>query len=169
MAVWPQPVCGPKASPSRLRVAALPRPNGFPCQSPLPAWTRTSSTRRCLASCVSPSLQTPPRRNRTIHLLSFVYASRPPLRDRLTLGGLTFPRNPWAFGESVFHRLFRYSCRDSPFRAVQPSSRSTFTPRGMLPYRRRGLPRRPAASVVDLSPVELSAQHRLTSELLRTL
>jgi hypothetical protein len=169
LAAWPQPVCGPKASPSRLRVAALPRPDGFPCQDPLPAWTGTSIPRRCLASCVPPSLQTPPRRNRTINLLSIAYASRPRLRCRLTLGGLTFPRNPWAFGEPVFHRLSRYSCRDSRFRPVQPSSRSTFPPNGMLPYRARGLPLAPAASVVDLSPVELSAQHRLTSELLRTL
>jgi hypothetical protein len=37
---------------------------------------------------------------------SIDYASRPRLRSRLTLGGLTFPRNPWAFGGRVFHPSF---------------------------------------------------------------
>jgi hypothetical protein len=39
----------------------------------------------------------------------------------------------------------------------------------MLPYHSAGLPTEFAASVACLSPVELSAQNRLTSELLRTL
>ncbi len=37
-------------------------------------------------------------RGRIINLLSINYASRPCLRSRLTLGGSTFPRNPWSFG-----------------------------------------------------------------------
>src|SRR2546422_9867123 len=112
-------------SPSRFRVA-LRRSGGFAYQSPLRAWTRTSSRGRCLAFSVPPSLITSPRRNRNINLLSFAYACRPRLRDRLTLGGLTFPRNPWAFGEQVFHLLYRYSCRHYRFRLVQPSLRSAF-------------------------------------------
>jgi hypothetical protein len=122
---WHQPVYGPKASPSRFRVA-LRRSDGFTYQSPLRAWTRTSDRGRCLAFSVPPSLITSPRRNRNINLLSFAYASRPPLRYRLTLGGLTFPRNPWAFGEQVFHLLYRYSCRHYLFGFVQQSSRSAF-------------------------------------------
>ena len=125
MEAWHRPVCGPKASPSRLRVASR-RSDGFACQSPLHAWTRTSNRGRCLAFSVPPLLVTPPRRNRNINLLPFAYACRPPLRNRLTLGGLTFPRNPWAFGEQVFHLLDRYSCRHSLFRLVQQSSRSAF-------------------------------------------
>ena len=125
MEVGPRPVCAPKGSPSRFRVASRPA-GGFAYQRPLRAWTGYSSTRRCLASSVPPSLVTLLRRNRNVDLLSFAYASRPPLRDRLTLGGLTFPRNPWAFGEQVFHLLLRYSCRHSRFRLVQPSSRSAF-------------------------------------------
>ena len=125
MEVWPRPVYAPKGSPSRLRVASQ-HAGGFAYQRPLLAWTGYSSTRRCLASSVPPSLVTLLRRNRNVDLLSFAYASRPPLRDRLTLGGLTFPRNPWAFGEQDFHLLFRYSCRHSRFRLVQPSSRSAF-------------------------------------------
>ena len=99
---------------------------------------------RCLAFSVPPLLITSPRRNRNINLLSFAYACRPRLRDRLTLGGLTFPRNPWAFGEQVFHLLYRYSCRHYLFRFVQPSSRSAFDlvrnaplPLGRSPYRVR--------------------------------
>jgi hypothetical protein len=122
----------------------LRRPDGFACQGSLRAWTRTSDRGRCLAFSVPPSLITSPRRNRNINLLSFAYASRPPLRYRLTLGGLTFPRNPWAFGEQVFHLLYRYSCRHYLFRFVQPSSRSAFDlvrnaplPLGRSPYRVR--------------------------------
>ena len=33
-------------------------------------------------------------RRRNINLLSIVYALRPRLRNRLTLGGITFPRKP---------------------------------------------------------------------------
>ena len=143
MEAWHQPVYGPKASPSRFRVA-LRRSGGFAYQSPLRAWTRTSDRGRCLAFSVTPLLITSPRRNRNINLLSFAYACRPRLRDRLTLGGLTFPRNPWAFGEQVFHLLYRYSCRHYRFRLVQPSSRSAFDlmrnaplPIGRSPYRVR--------------------------------
>ena len=127
MEAWPRPVCGPKTSPSCFRIAASPRPRGFACEDSLRTWTGYSISRRCLAFSVTPLLVTPLRRNGTINPLSFVYASRPPLRDRLTLGGLTFPRNPWAFGAQVFHLRFRYSCRHSRFHFVQPSSRSTFT------------------------------------------
>jgi hypothetical protein len=138
--VGPRPVCGPKTSPSWLRIAAPPRLDGFACRNSLPTWTGYSISRRCLASSVTPSLVTPLRRNGTIHPLSFVYASRPPLRDRLTLGGLTFPRNPWAFGAQVFHLRSRYSCRHSRFRLVQPSSRSAFPLARNAPLPRRRSP-----------------------------
>ena len=39
------------------------------------------------------------------------YAFRPRLRTRLTLGGLTFPRKPWAFGGRASHPPYRYSFR----------------------------------------------------------
>ena len=112
--------------PHRVSGSGLTRRGGFACHASLRTWTGVSIARRCLAFSVTPLLVTPLRRNGTINPLSFVYASRPPLRDRLTLGGLTFPRNPWAFGEQVFHLLFRYSCRHYLFRFVQSSSRSTF-------------------------------------------
>ena len=55
------------------------------------------------------------------------YAFRPRLRDRLTLRGLALRRNPWTFGESVSHTLYRYSCQHSHFRYLQQTSRFTFT------------------------------------------
>jgi hypothetical protein len=41
-----------------------------------------------------------------INPLSIGYACRPRLRSRLTLGGLTWPRNPWSFGGQVSHLSF---------------------------------------------------------------
>ena len=50
------------------------------------------------------------------------YAFRPRLRDRLTLRRLALRRNPWTFGDSVFHTVFRYSCQHSHFRYLQEPS-----------------------------------------------
>jgi len=66
-----------------------------------------------------------------------------------------------------FSPTSRYSCRHSHFRSLQPSSRSTFTAGGTLPY--HSPCGKSVASVPSLSPVEFSAQIHLTSELLRTL
>lgn len=41
-----------------------------------------------------------------INPLSIDYACRPRLRSRLTLGGLTWPRNPWSFGGGGSHSSF---------------------------------------------------------------
>jgi hypothetical protein len=41
-----------------------------------------------------------------INQLCIDYAFRPRLSSRLTLGGLAFPRNPWAFGGEVSHPSF---------------------------------------------------------------
>jgi hypothetical protein len=72
---------------------------------------------------------------RNINLFSITYAFRPRLRDRLTLSRLALLRKPWAYGERVFHPLYRYSCQHGLFCTVQPSLRSTFNPNRMLPYR----------------------------------
>ena len=45
-----------------------------------------------------------------LNLLSIVYALRPRLRSRLTLGGRTFPRKPWVYGGQEFDLSYRYSC-----------------------------------------------------------
>ena len=58
-----------------------------------------------ISFCVSPSVISVSPRDRISNLLSISYASRPRLRPRLTLGGLSFPRNPWASGECVSRTL----------------------------------------------------------------
>ena len=63
------------------------------------------------------------------------YGFRPRLRGRLTLRRLALLRNPWAYGESVFHRLYRYSCPHKHFQNLHPSFRSSFTGAGTLLYR----------------------------------
>jgi hypothetical protein len=60
---------------------------------------------------------------RNIHLVPIDYAFRPRLRGRLTLLRLTLSRNPWTFGESVSHTLYRYSCQHSHFPYLQDVSR----------------------------------------------
>ena len=54
------------------------------------------------------------------------YALRPRLSSRLTLGGFTFPRKPYAFGVQDFHLHYRYSCRHSHLHTLQPTSQLTF-------------------------------------------
>ena len=73
-----------------------------------------------------PAAQTRTRWYRNINLLSIDYAFRPRLRFRLTLGGITFPRKPWAYGEEDSHFFYRYSFRHNHFHVVQVSLRSPF-------------------------------------------
>src|SRR5260370_34347854 len=72
---------------------------------------------------------------RNINLSPITYGFRPRLRDRLTLGRLTLPRNPWAYGERVSHTFYRYSSLHKLFHPLQLSSPSTFAANGMLAYR----------------------------------
>ena len=62
-------------------------------------------------------------RCRNINLLPIVYAFLPRLRGRLTLRRLALRRNPWTFGESVSHTLYRYSCQHSHFSYLHRLSR----------------------------------------------
>jgi hypothetical protein len=57
-----------------------------------------------LVSPTSPG--TRPHGYGNINPLSIDYACRPRLRSRLTLGGLTWPRNPWSSGGRVSHSAF---------------------------------------------------------------
>src|ERR1700753_2532285 len=87
------------------------------------------------ATFLRPSCRNHPWRCRNINLLAITYAFRPRLRDRLTLGRLTLPRNPWAYGEQVSHLFYRYSSLHKLFPSLQLSLRSTFSAMGMLAYR----------------------------------
>ena len=95
---------------------------------------------------------------RNINLVPIDYAFRPRLRGRLTLRGLALRRNPWTYGESVSHTLYRYSCQHSHFRYLQHASRHTFAGLRNAPL---PLPRESAASVYGLSPVTSSARDGL--------
>ena len=87
------------------------------------------------------------------------YAFRPRLRGRLTLRRLTLRRNPWTFGESVFHTLCRYSCQHSHFPCLHGLSRVPLH----QPRERSATAhlRAPEASARGLSPVTFSAQDPL--------
>src|SRR5260370_41552129 len=78
---------------------------------------------------------------RNINLLCIDYASRPRLSSRLTLGGLAFPRNPWAFGGGVSHpSLATHS-------SILTRSRSTTVPSATSLHDRRS-PTTPAYAEV---------------------
>ena len=81
-----------------------------------------------------PSCRNHPSWCRTINLLPITYAFLPRLRDRLTLGRLTLPRNPWAYGEQVSHLFYRYSILHKLFSQLQPSLPLTFAVERMLAY-----------------------------------
>ena len=100
------------------------------------------------------------RRPRNIDLVPIDYAFRPRLRSRLTLRRLASRRNPWTFGDSVSHTVYRYSCQHSHFRYLQESSRISLhrlTERSATARARH----EPAASAHGLSPVTLSARQSL--------
>ena len=67
-------------------------------------WVGSSPKRQPLSNNGSAWART--RWYRNINRLCIDYASRPRLSSRLTLGGLAFPRNPWAFGGGVSHPSF---------------------------------------------------------------
>src|SRR5215469_17012381 len=58
-----------------------------------------------------------------INVVHIDYAFRPRLRGGLTLRRLTLRRNPWTFGDSVFHTVCRYSCQHSHFSNLHRLSR----------------------------------------------
>ena len=104
----------------------------------------------------------------TINVVPIGYAFRPHLRGRLTLRRLTLRRNPWTFGDSVFHTVCRYSCQHSHFRYLQQTSQVTFAGLRNAPLP-LNIAVEPASSVHGFSPVTFSAQRPSTSELLRFL
>jgi hypothetical protein len=85
-----------------------------------------------------------------LNQLGIDYSLRPRLSTRLTLGGRTFPRNPWDFGETDFNRLYRYLCLHSHFQALQGRLPFPFAALGTLSY--CSPCGEPIASVYGLSP-----------------
>ncbi len=131
-----------------------------------------------LVSPASPG--THPHGYGNINPLSIDYACRPRLRSRLTLGGITWPRNPWSSGGRVSHSAFAtHACILTPTPST-PAHATASPSAGRSPTHPHTYTHPPkgadgathvndTASAVRLSPATLSAQDHLTSELLRTL
>ena len=68
--------------------------------------------------------------SRNINRVPIDYAFRPRLRSRLTLGGLTFPRKPCAFGGRASHPSYRYSFRHTHSPTLHWSFPSSFDAEG---------------------------------------
>ena len=106
-------------------------PGGFSCPAAcglapaIPSAGRHSNPRPSVATL---------QKHGNINPFPIDYAFRPRLRDRLTPGGRTCPGNPWTFGETDFHRLFRYSCLHSHSYALQIGFRHTFAAHTTLSY-----------------------------------
>jgi hypothetical protein len=73
-----------------------------------------------------------------LNLLSIVYALRPRLRSRLTLGGRTFPRKPWVYGGQEFNLSYRYSCLHPHFLTLDAWLPLRFNALRTLPYQSNG-------------------------------
>jgi hypothetical protein len=86
----------------------------FPGTPSLPG--QSNKTRQVTGSVTS-------SRPTNINVVPITYGCRPRLRGRLTLRGLALRRNPWTFGESVSHTLYRYSCQHSHSSYLHQSSR----------------------------------------------
>ncbi len=95
-----------------------------------------------------------------INVVPIDYAFRPHLRDRLTLRRLTLRRNPWTFGDTVFHSVCRYSCQHSHFQYLQDASRLSLQ-RLMERSATACTKCKPKASARSLSPGTSSAQKPL--------
>ena len=92
---------GSPASPKRLRLASRPsRGGGFPCP-PAYALSRGRPEPRPATLLRRPVGRSASSRYGNVDPLRIGYASRPRLSSRLTLGGLAFPRKPWAYGGGV--------------------------------------------------------------------
>ena len=74
----------------------------------------------------SPTGSPSPSGWRNLNRLSIGYALGPRLRSRLTLGGLTFPRKPCAFGGRASHPSCRYSFRHAHSTTLHGSLRCRF-------------------------------------------
>ena len=105
--------------------------------------------------------------HRNINRLSIRFASRLPLRSRLTLSRLTLLRKPWVFGVNIsIFIIVTYAYIFFSRRSSRPHGPpSTLT--GMLPY--HACLARVLSFGDSFYARSSSTHHRSTSELLRTL
>src|SRR3974377_1913175 len=72
------------------------------------------------------------------NLLCIAYALRPQLSSRLTLGGRTWPRKPWVYGDRDSHPVYRYSCLHSHWPTLPSPFSSSFAALVTLSYQMKG-------------------------------
>ena len=111
-----------------------------------------------LTSCVTPLLKRGHRGTGILNPLSITYAFRPRLRDRLTLGGRTFPRKPWDSGGRDSRPAFRYSCPHNRFHPVHRRLPSGFTPEWNAPLPHLPFGRHPQRRQLVLVPIIFGAR-----------
>ena len=87
-----------------------------------------------LTFSVAPWVERMYRGSGILNQIGIDYSLRPRLSTRLTLGGRTFPRNPWDLGEPDFNRLYRYLCLHSHSQALQGRLPFPFAALGTLSY-----------------------------------
>ena len=145
---------------------------GFTCPLPLPAWMRIAKThtnyqtgsRLCShLGSTSGILRLAPAIPRSLPPGDTLRCKRPLVGSGISTGcpspttfvlglGPTNPERTSLAQETLgirrvgFSPTIRYSCRHSHFRPLQPSSRSTFTADGTLPYQWTAANRRPFRS-----------------------
>jgi hypothetical protein len=104
------------------------------------------------------------------NLLCIHYALRPRVSSRLTLGGRTWPRKPWVYGDRDSHPVSRYSCPHSHWPALHGRSPSRFAAPVTLPYHPDPAHRiRIHSFGRRFDRQSFSARHRSMSQLLRTV
>ena len=137
----------------------------------LPVNLRPSTTIQHVAMLtfsVAPWVERMYRGSGILNQIGIDYSLRPRLSTRLTLGGRTFPRNPWNLGEPELNRLYRYLCLHSHSQALHGRLPFHFVALGTLSY--------PATLAscshgfgIWLKSRSFSAQIRSMGQLLRTV
>ena len=129
------------SEPSYTLTRGLPSPRfTYPPASPTsyPAAGSDGSSRRTAPTSPASGLA----RTRwywNINQLCIDYAFRPRLSSRLTLGGLAFPRNPWAFGGGVSHpSLATHACILTRYRSTSGHPAASLQHRRSPTTRTRG-------------------------------
>jgi hypothetical protein len=140
---------------ARLRLSALVA--GRICQPhPPTGLNRAIHNPADLPFSVPPSLLTCAQWCRNINRLAIAYASRLPLRHRLTLSRLPLPRNPQTCGDEGSRLVSRYSCLHKRFSGLQASSRWPFTGKENAPLpSQTGTEREDRDCSLSLSPLSI--------------
>ena len=129
---------GPRSFSGRLLPADPPRPVGLGVRRPhRPAtapFDRQPSNRKTRPFAV----MDPSRCGIVDPLLPSLAPFGASLRPRLTLGGRTWPRNPWVYGGRDSHPAYRYSCLHPHLGRLHRGLPPGFSAGPTFPYRALG-------------------------------